>query len=169
MSIVFISVGSNIEPEKYVHLALRLLKKHIKVLDISNFYLTNPIEAPGTPRFYNGMIKAETDFAPHYLKQNVLKNIESTLGREKNHDKNAPRTIDLDIILFDELIINEPNFKIPDPDLFERYYLAFTLAQLAPDMILPGTQKNISELVDDLNSDGLEELVGFTCKLKEEL
>ena len=93
----FIAVGSNIEPSRHVTQALRLLQDRVEVVALSTFYWTSPVDRPGQPRFLNGVWRVHTAIPPKKLKFEVLRGIESRLGRVRTADKSAPRTIDLDI------------------------------------------------------------------------
>jgi 2-amino-4-hydroxy-6-hydroxymethyldihydropteridine diphosphokinase len=141
---IYISVGSNIEPQKNIPLAFDLLFTKVKILAISNFYKTPAIGSPSWPDFLNGVIRIDTLFSPRDLKFTVLKPIEQTLGRTRTMDKFAPRTIDLDLLLYDDLVINEPGLVLPDSDILSRNFLAVCLVELSPSLILPGSHQPLS-------------------------
>ncbi|MGI6294502.1 MAG: 2-amino-4-hydroxy-6-hydroxymethyldihydropteridine diphosphokinase [Armatimonadota bacterium] len=165
---VFISVGSNISPEINIPKALGLLAKRVAVIGISRFFLTEPLGTVG-PAFYNGVIEIDTDMAPYDLKYQVLRDIENALGRVRGPDKYAPRTIDLDVIVYKGSIIDEPDLKIPDPDITQRPFLAVPLYDLAPKMRLPGTNRALSDIISAMDGGKMTVLDDFTISLRKEL
>lgn len=158
MSRVYIGVGSNIDPELNIPSALKMLGETVRIVAISTFYKTPPIGSPNSPEFYNGVVAVDTDIPPRELKSKVLRQVEESLGRVRCKDKNASRTIDLDILLYDDTAINEPDLVIPDPDIATRAFLTVPLMELCPDMALP-----------DLSTDSMIALDQFTHKLQLEL
>jgi len=98
------------------------------------------------PLFLNGVVKVRTGLDALTLKLDVLRGIESVLGRVRTADAHAARTIDLDILLYDSAIIEEPKLRIPDPDIRERPFLAIPLLELAPDLVLPDTGERLAAL-----------------------
>jgi len=139
MAEVFISAGSNVDPLRNIPEALRRLGEVVKVVAASRFYRTPAVGPAGQPDFVNGMVKVHTGMPPRQLKFEVLRRIEWELGRRRTADRYAPRPIDLDIAVYGDLVINEADLKIPDPDIMTRGFLAITLRELAPEMIIPGT------------------------------
>ncbi len=164
---VYISLGSNINPEKNILEALRLLSDYIQILAVSTVYRTEPIGARLQPEFYNCVIKAETDMRPHALKSRVLRKIEERLGRKRESDKYAPRTIDLDILIYGRLCTSTPDLQIPDPDITTRPFLALALHELNPTLILPKSEIAIAEAVDRLKNQKMNPLTEYTNTVKE--
>jgi 2-amino-4-hydroxy-6-hydroxymethyldihydropteridine diphosphokinase len=117
-----------------------------RVTATSTFYWTEPLGRPGQPRFLNGAWRVETERSARELKFDVLRPIESALGRERNADKYAPRTIDLDVVLYGDGMIEEPDLTVPDPDIRDRPFLAVPLLELAPELRLPDTGERLAEL-----------------------
>ena len=124
MAIVYLGIGTNLgNREKNIKSALRLLKgKDVKVNKISSFFKTKPEEGADGSYFLNGVAEIETDLKPEELLQ-ILKVIEANLGRKKNHKKGDARTIDLDIIFYDSLILNKPDLIIPHPGFRKRSFV----------------------------------------------
>lgn len=146
MARAFVSVGSNIEPEKNVEHALRLLMESVAVSGISTIYHTKADERPGQPDFYNCVLDIKTDLAPQAFKHQVLRRIEAEMGRVRTNDKYAARVIDLDLILYDDLVMKTDDLTIPDPDIGKRAFLAVPLYELAPDLVLPDSGRRIEAL-----------------------
>ena len=131
MTEVYIGIGSNLGDRKgYIESAINMLKdtRDIKVNSVSKLYETDPVGGPPQGRFLNGVIKVETDLSARDLLDR-LKTIEDTLGR-KREIKDGPRTIDLDILTFGDLHIEEEDLVIPHPRMNEREFVKRPLDDL---------------------------------------
>ncbi len=169
MARAFVAVGSNINPEANMHAALRALALRAQVEALSTVYQTEAENHPDRPLFYNCVVKIQTDLSPKALKFEVLRSIEAELGRRRTSDKDAPRTIDLDLILYDALVLKTSRLLLPDPDIARRPFLAIPLLELAPDLVLPGTRSSVAELAAGLPRNGLQPLQAYTRRLRREL
>lgn len=163
----FIAVGSNIRPQQNVTDALELLQQQVRVLASSTFYWTSPLGRTDQPRFLNGVWRIRTSLLPRSLKFDVLRGIESKLGRARTKDKYAPRPIDLDIVLYGRLVLNEPDLLIPDPDVRRRPFIAVPLLELAPDLTMPDTGEPIAALADRQTAMHLEPAQAVTKRLRQ--
>ena len=161
-----ISIGSNIAPELNVPLALEHLAAKLPVEAVSHFYWSAPIGARGQAKFLNGACLVRTDHPPRELKFNVLRKVEDKLGRVRSADKFAPREIDLDIALFDELQVDGDGLHIPDPEIALRPFLAIPLAEIAADWVVPGLGATLGAIAAELPRDGraLDETVTERCR-----
>ncbi len=166
MTRAFVAVGSNVRPARNVRAALRALASRVSLKAVSTVYRTKAEGRPGQPDFYNCVVELETDLSPQSLKSSVLRRIESDLGRRRTADKFAPRTIDLDLILYGELILNTQTLTLPDPQIPHRAFLAIPLTELAPDLKLPGTRVRIAKLASHLPQDRMRPLPGYTARLR---
>jgi 2-amino-4-hydroxy-6-hydroxymethyldihydropteridine diphosphokinase len=166
MTVAFLSLGSNIEPEENMLEAVRLLSHHVRVLKASTVYLTEPLQRKSQPEYYNCVIKIETDIEPRKLKFDVLRAIEAKLGRKRTRDTFASRTIDIDIILYGNLAVSTKDLIIPDPDIQERAFLAIPLCEIEPDLVLPVANKSIREIADRFKKPKIRELERFTEALQ---
>lgn len=131
MTEVYISVGSNIgDRKRYIEQAIEMLKRSqdIKVDKVSLLYETEPVGGPPQGKFLNGVVRIETDFSPREL-LNVLKSIEDALGRIRGV-KDGPRTIDLDILTFGDVHVEEEDLIIPHPRMNERDFVKHPLNDL---------------------------------------
>ena len=164
---VFISLGSNIDPERNIKEALRLLSEHIKILQVSTVYLTGPIGKLLRPEFYDCVIRTETDIEPHALKFGVLKEVEERLGRKRSEDRYASRTIDIDILIYGDLLVHTEDLIIPDRDILDRPFLALGLRELKEDLILPDSKKSIQEVSNRFNNEEMTPLTEFTKVLRD--
>jgi len=130
MSTVYIGIGSNLGDRlKNINRAVDCLKadKDITVEKISSIIETEPVGSVG-PRYLNAAVKITTELAPGKLLA-VLQDIEKKLGRRRPF-KNAPRTIDLDILLYDDKLVDEPDLKIPHPRMLEREFVMKPLSEI---------------------------------------
>jgi 2-amino-4-hydroxy-6-hydroxymethyldihydropteridine diphosphokinase len=168
MTEVYIGIGSNIDPERHVAAALRLLSEKVRITALSTFYRTAPLGSPGSPAFYNGAAGIRTDIAARELKLGVLRPIEESLGRRRGPDRNAPRPIDLDILWYGAAAVDEPDLVIPDPDILARAFVAIPLHELAPGLVMPGSGLRLADVVRALPAGGMEPLESFTRMLRKE-
>lgn len=169
MAHVFIGAGSNIDPEGNVKKALKLLNSQVRILKISTFYKTKPENRPEQSPYYNGVVEIETNFSPGHLKHKILRLIEEQLGRKRGKDRYASRTIDLDLLLYDHLIIKIGDLILPDPEILERPYLIIPLLELDPDIILPGNETPLKNEWIVSPPDSMEPLNSFTENLRKEI
>jgi dihydroneopterin aldolase/2-amino-4-hydroxy-6-hydroxymethyldihydropteridine diphosphokinase len=169
MARAFISIGSNIDPETNVRDAILRLRSTARIRAISTVYRTEPVGPPGQPVFYNCVAEIETDLGPRDLKFQVLRRIESELGRVRGTDRFAARAIDLDLVLYDDLVMTAEDLTLPDPDIPRRPFLAISLAELAPGLILPGSGRNISETALTQPRTGMAPLENYTERVRKEI
>jgi 2-amino-4-hydroxy-6-hydroxymethyldihydropteridine diphosphokinase len=161
MAKAFIGVGSNINPDKNVREALRMLSLETHVTGVSTFYSTLPIERPEQPIFYNGIVEIETDLPPESLKTSVLRVIEKNLGRRRSDDMYAARTIDLDIIAYDDTYTR-------DDEITGRPFVAVPLHELAPDLKLAHSGRSLRDIVMAFAENDMQPLGEFTEHLRKE-
>ena len=169
MARAFIAVGSNIEPAENVRAAVRLLAARVRVEGISTVYQTEPLGRPEQESYYNCVVEVETDLGPRDLKWSVLGPIEERLGRVRGEDKYAPRTMDLDVIVYGGLAVTEEGLTLPDPEILRRPFLAVPLAELAPGLSLPGLGVTAEEAAERLPREGMRPLDGYTESLRREV
>lgn len=153
---VFLALGSNINPVENFRACLKLLQEHFDILNLSSVYETPPVGFTEQAAFLNAAVQISTDLEPAGVKA-ILQNIENQLGRVRDpNNKNAPRTIDLDIALWDEATFTygEKNWRVPDPDILQFIHLARPLADLAPDYIYPSSNQTLAQLADVLADNG---------------
>jgi|DewCreStandDraft_2_1066082.scaffolds.fasta_scaffold29499_2 2-amino-4-hydroxy-6-hydroxymethyldihydropteridine diphosphokinase len=126
--IVYISLGSNILPHLHLPKAIDLLGQQVTLLAVSSVYETPPVGSSGR-NFLNAVVVIKTHLTPQQLKEEILRPLESALGRQRTEDKFAPRTIDLDIIAYDGQILDEDAFRyahlaVPLAEILRQYPLA---------------------------------------------
>lgn len=142
----FIGVGSNIEPETNIRRAAAALSRHAELVAASTFYRTSAIDRPDQSDFLNGVFEIRSGNDPLDLKHCVLRPIEDRLGRVRGGDRYAARTIDLDILIHGNTVLNCEDLVIPDPDIRTRAFVAVPLLELCPDLVLPGTGEALRDL-----------------------
>ena len=151
MNHAYISLGSNIDSEHNMREAVRRLSLRCRLLAVSPVYETAPVGRTDQPKFLNAAALVETDLTAPELKTNVLQVIEGELGRVRAEDKNAPRTIDLDISLFNEEVFDLGQRHIPDPDILKYPHIAVPLANLAPRQRHPETGQTLGQIARRLS------------------
>ena len=149
---VFIAIGSNLgdREENIIDAINLLIANGVDVKNISSIIETKPYGNVKQPDFLNCVVDAYTALPPRMLLE-TLKAIEKQLGRTRTIHW-GPRTIDLDIIFYDELVIDTPDLKIPHPDMQNRIFVLEPLNQLAPNFVHPVLNKTVRELLSELRS-----------------
>lgn len=134
MAKIYISIGSNIEKEKYVPLSIIALRHTFGELDVSSLYLCEAVGFNG-PKFYNLVVGADTSMSLNEVVQ-CLKEIEYAHGRSPTAKKFEPRTLDLDLLLYDDVICDEPA-QLPRQEITENAFVLWPLAEIAGAKIHP--------------------------------
>jgi 2-amino-4-hydroxy-6-hydroxymethyldihydropteridine diphosphokinase len=153
---VFVGVGANIEdPLAQVAQALMELGeiRHTRVTARSALYRTAPVGKLDQPDFINAVAKLESALAPRDL-LDALFEIENRHGRRRS-EKNAPRTLDLDLLLYGNDTIDEMGLSLPHPRLHQRAFVLVPLAEIAPDTVVPGRGR-VRDLVARIDRGGVE-------------
>lgn len=152
MGIVFLSLGSNLENRlENLKKALKVLKKSpkIEISKISSVYETEPWEMESPNWFLNLVLKAECKLPPLQL-LDFLEESEKKLGRKSKSD-NSPRTVDIDILFYNDWIIHTPRLVVPHPLLHKRKFVLAPLAEIEPEWEHPQLHKDIKSILGDLD------------------
>ena len=142
---VAIALGSNVgDRERMLREGVVALQQHLQDLRVSTFHVTDPVGVGEQPKFLNAAAVGLAELPARDLLQTLL-DIERTLGRERPYP-GAPRTLDLDLILYDDLIMDEPGLVVPHPRFRDRAFVLVPLAEIAPDWKDPVTGRSVQEL-----------------------
>ncbi|PIH03130.1 2-amino-4-hydroxy-6-hydroxymethyldihydropteridine diphosphokinase [Clostridium combesii] len=150
MHTAYVAFGSNIgEKESYIKRALEKIEERgMKIIKVSSIYETEPYGVLDQDSFFNGVVKIETNLTPEDLIGELL-HIEKQLDRVRER-RWGPRTIDLDIIFYDDLIINEKDLVIPHKDMENREFVLKPLCDIDENFIHPVLKKSVRQLYDEL-------------------
>jgi 2-amino-4-hydroxy-6-hydroxymethyldihydropteridine diphosphokinase len=152
MTRAYVGLGANLGPKDVTILrAVELLgaAEGIEVLELSQLRETAPWGVIDQPAFLNGAVALETTLSPREL-LDVLLRIERELGRVRDGERWGPRTIDLDLLVYGDESVDEPGLSVPHPRLHERRFALEPLAELEPDLDIPGLGR-VSELLSRLD------------------
>jgi len=136
----YIGLGSNLgERGKAIARAVGLLyaEDGVEVLAVSTIRETDPVGIVDQPQFFNGAVAVETELPPRELLERLLA-IERELGRTREEPPGGPRTIDLDLLLYGDEVVDEPGLEVPHPRLAERRFALEPLHELDPELTIPG-------------------------------
>ncbi|HEU0307189.1 MAG TPA: 2-amino-4-hydroxy-6-hydroxymethyldihydropteridine diphosphokinase [Lysobacter sp.] len=144
MSKAYLSLGSNREPERHLRAAIAALRKHFGEVVLSPVYRTRAVGFDGSD-FLNAAAIIDTELDPFALNA-WLHALEDAHGRDRSGPRHGDRTLDIDIVLFDDLVVEgEGNLRVPRPELKHAFVLR-PLADIAPEVVVPGTARALREL-----------------------
>jgi len=157
MARVYISIGSNIDKEKNVPSSLKALRSHYGLLDISNVYETKAVGFEGD-NFHNLVVGLDTNESPLEISQK-LKEIEAMHDRTRDKEQFESRTLDLDQLLYGDLVLQMEGINVPHPDILRYNFVLKPLSELAGDVVHPEEQQTINELWEASLENGEMKLV----------
>jgi 2-amino-4-hydroxy-6-hydroxymethyldihydropteridine diphosphokinase len=152
MTRAYVGLGANLGPREATLLrAVELLaaEPEIDVLELSSLRETEPVGVEDQPSFVNGALAVETMLPPRGLLDALLR-VERELGRVRDGERWGPRTIDLDLLLYGDEVVDEPGLRVPHPRLHERRFALEPLAELDPELEIPG-RGSVSGLLAELH------------------
>jgi 2-amino-4-hydroxy-6-hydroxymethyldihydropteridine diphosphokinase len=169
-SIAYISFGSNLGDR--IDMIVRALKcvnrsESILIKSVSHLYETEPIGYAAQSDFLNGVAELSTPLTPLELLA-TLQDIERTLGRTRDV-RWGPRCIDLDILLFNDVIMDQKKLTIPHPEMHKRKFVLAPLADMAPDVNIPGTRKTVTRMLHDTVDQSLVRLYKKSADVKQKI
>lgn len=155
---VYLALGSNLgERRENLEAALRALPPEVEISALSRLYETAPAYVTDQPPFLNMAVEGYTTLSPTELLAH-LQGIEKRLGRERTI-RYGPRLIDLDILFYDDLVLELPGLSLPHPRLQERGFVLRPLADLAPDFVHPVLNRSVRELLAALPEEGIIQIM----------
>jgi len=164
MSIAYIGIGSNIGDRlSYIRRAINDIALNCEITNVSSIYETKPVGYTLQSNFLNCVISLRTALTPRLL-LHFLFSIENNLQRERN-TKLGPRTIDLDILLYDDLIMHENDLIIPHPEMHKRRFVLLPLNEIAPYLKHPILNKSVKLLLEELSLKDSTDENHKECKL----
>jgi 2-amino-4-hydroxy-6-hydroxymethyldihydropteridine diphosphokinase len=153
VTLAYIGLGANLgDREETIRTAVSLLGERggVTVVAMSPLRDTAPVGYEDQPRFVNGVVAVDTSLTPGALLNELLA-VERVLGRRRDGPRFGPRTIDLDLLLYDDVAVDEEGLTVPHPRLHERSFVLEPLAELGPGLIVPGKGR-VDALLDALHS-----------------
>jgi 2-amino-4-hydroxy-6-hydroxymethyldihydropteridine diphosphokinase len=152
---IYLALGTNLgDRMENLRRAIAALPPTVRVTALSSVYETPPWGYTDQPAFLNMALTGETENSPSDLIV-FLKNLETELGREKTF-RNGPRLIDMDILFYDDLRLDEPGLVIPHPRLHERAFVLVPLNDIAPNFIHPELGRAVRDLLKDVDTKGVD-------------
>jgi 2-amino-4-hydroxy-6-hydroxymethyldihydropteridine diphosphokinase len=156
--IVYLGLGSNLgDRNENLKDAITSLPPQMDIKAKSPVYETPPWGYEDQPRFLNQVVKVQTYLDAEPLLKHI-KRLEVALGRKATF-RNGPRLIDIDILFYDDLILNTPALIVPHPHLHERGFVLLPLMDIAPDLVHPLTKKSVREMVVSCNLAGIKQVL----------
>ena len=143
MAKVYLGLGSNVNPEENLRVGIRELGTRFGTLELSNVYRNASVGFDGDD-FMNLVVGLESDASPLQLHA-MLVEIDGLAGRKRGESRYSPRTLDIDLLLYDDLVLDEPPVRIPRSDILKYSFVLGPLTEIAPELRHPKTGKLITE------------------------
>jgi 2-amino-4-hydroxy-6-hydroxymethyldihydropteridine diphosphokinase len=158
VSTAFIALGANTgNREANLRMALRAMTRMARVQAVSGLYESEPEGSASQPAYYNAVCRIETGLDPLPLLR-FLKGLEHEIGRRPTPEPAGPRPIDLDILLFDGRVVESDDLTVPHPRMAVRPFVLQPLAEIAPDLMVPGTGETVSALAEKAGTEGVKRI-----------
>jgi 2-amino-4-hydroxy-6-hydroxymethyldihydropteridine diphosphokinase len=154
LATAYIGIGSNLGDRLgYIREAIAKLEQsqEIEIRGTSSVYETEPVGHKEQPCFLNAVLELNTALEPVNLLEHLL-GIENQMGRKRDRAR-GPRNIDLDLLLYDDVVINSDELTLPHPRMHQRRFVLVPLAEIAPKVVHPSLKKTVEELLEQLSID----------------
>jgi 2-amino-4-hydroxy-6-hydroxymethyldihydropteridine diphosphokinase len=151
MATIYISLGSNINREENTRAGVQALKQAFGKLTLSAVYESEAVGFDGDA-FYNMVIACDVHTSVHQTNQ-ILRDIEDANGRDRSGPKFSSRTLDLDLLLYDDLVLDENGLKLPRAEILKNAFVLWPLAEIAPELKHPETRVSYAQLWSDFDKD----------------
>jgi 2-amino-4-hydroxy-6-hydroxymethyldihydropteridine diphosphokinase len=155
VNLAYLALGSNLEPERHLPEAVWRLAQVGQIRAVSSVWETEPVGFADQPNFLNAALLLATPLGAQDLCTGIVPALEAALGRVRTQNKNGPRTIDIDLVLFNLAVLDLGHRHVPDPDIATRPFLAIPLAEIAPDYVHPETGETLRAIAAGLASTGM--------------
>ena len=143
MARLYLGIGSNLDAEKNLRLGVQELGKRFDLLEVSPIYRNAAVGFDGG-EFLNAVACVSTDLTPHET-TDELEEIHDMAGRQRGMTANVSRTLDIDLLLYDDLVIDQPPVRVPRKDILEYAFVLAPLADIAPNTVHPATGRTIAD------------------------
>jgi 2-amino-4-hydroxy-6-hydroxymethyldihydropteridine diphosphokinase len=153
MARIYLGLGSNIDAEHHLRMGIRELRERCGKLDISAVYRSRAVGFEG-PDFLNLVVGCSTTASPRGV-QEYIEVIHGMAGRKPSEERLGSRPLDIDLLLYDDLVCSEPSLRLPRSDVLEYSFVLRPLAELVPDLVHPVTGKTMAEHWQDFDKDSV--------------
>ena len=155
---IIVALGSNLgDSRRIIECAIREINDQCQVLRCSSLYLTKPVGYTAQPDFINAVLSARTVLEPHAL-LDFLQMVEGRHQRRRSF-RNAPRTLDLDLICYGQLVVSDERLTLPHQRMHERAFVLVPLLEIEPELLIAGLNRRVRELCAALDQHSLQEAV----------
>jgi GTP cyclohydrolase-4 len=156
---VYLGLGANMgDRQANLEMAIELLGERLDIRQVSSVYETEPVGYEDQPMFLNAVCRVQTDIGPLQL-LSLVKGIEASMGRVPNFT-DGPRPIDIDIILYGDLVMVDPELTIPHPRMAQRAFVLIPLMEIAPGLVHPFSGESVDEMAEKVDGVGGVKKIG---------
>lgn len=149
----YLALGSNIDPKQNLPAAVRALERYGRIAAVSRVWESAPVGFRAQPNFLNAAVLLETALSARDLCEGAVPSVERMLNRVRDPgNKNAPRTIDIDLVLFDREVFAVGSRKVPDPDLLTRAFVAVPVAEVDPQYVHPEVGRTLEDVAGSFSN-----------------